>query len=47
MLQKNLTERQIYSNTVAMIFVMLRPSRRISNVIFCYYYFQFYRKGDS
>jgi len=47
MLQKNLTEGQIYNYTVAIISVMLKPLRRICNAIFCYYYFQFHREVDS
>jgi len=47
MLQKNLTECQVYNYTVAMISVMMTSLRWIYNAIFCYYYFQFYREGDN
>jgi len=46
-LHKNLTGSEIYHYTVAMIYMMLRSLRRVCNAIFCYYYFQFRREGDS
>jgi len=46
-LQKNLTKRQIYHYAIAMTSVMFRSFGRICNAIFCYYYLQFYREGDS
>jgi len=47
MLQKNLTEGQIYNYTVAMISVMLRPLRGIRKANLCDYSFQFHRESEN